>query len=88
MEFKQFLTEHGIKHIVARVKHSQTNGKIERFFGEVERWLRKFGSVEDVVKWHNEIKPHKSLNWNEPCNAFRYKLPAEKGYVFCREVVV
>jgi transposase InsO family protein len=33
MEFKQFLIEHGIKHIVARIKHPQTNGKIERFFG-------------------------------------------------------
>ena len=29
--FKAFLDQHGIKHIVARIKHPQTNGKIERF---------------------------------------------------------
>jgi putative transposase len=29
--FKEFLDQHGIRHIVARVKHPQTNGKIERF---------------------------------------------------------
>ncbi len=63
--FKQFLAEHGIKYIVARVKHPQINGKIERFFGEVERIADKFGSVEAVVRWHNEVKPHKSLNWDE-----------------------
>jgi len=30
--FKEFLDSYGIKHIVARIKHPQTNGKIERFF--------------------------------------------------------
>jgi len=35
--FREFLDHQGIRHIIARVKHSQTNGKIERFFGEVER---------------------------------------------------
>src|SRR5208337_2408031 len=31
--FKEFLKQNGIKHIVTVVKHPQTNGKIERFFG-------------------------------------------------------
>lgn len=35
-----------MKHIVARIKYPQTNGKIERFFGEVERRADKFGSVD------------------------------------------
>ncbi len=49
-KFKQFLAEHGVKHAVARIKHPQTNGKIERFFGEVERRAEKFGSVEAAVR--------------------------------------
>ncbi|MBO8182866.1 MAG: transposase [Archaeoglobus sp.] len=83
-KFKQFLAEHRIKHVVARIKHPQTNGKIERFFGEVERRVGKFGSVEAVVRWHNEIKPHRSLDWDEPCNVFRYKLPPERVMWFVR----
>lgn len=35
--FKEFLDGHGIRYILARVKNPQTNGKIERFFGEVVR---------------------------------------------------
>lgn len=81
--FKEFLNQHGIKHIVARVKHPRTNGKIERFYGEVERRIKKFRSVDEIVVWHNEIKPHSSLNYDEPYNAFWYRLPPERilGYV-------
>ena len=81
--FKEFLDQHGIKHIVARVKHLQINGKIERFYGEVERSIKKFRSVDEIVVWHNEIKPHSSLNYDEPFNAFWYRLPPERilGYV-------
>lgn len=81
--FKEFLDQHGIKHIVARVKHPQTNGKIERFYGEVERKIKKFRSIDEIVVWHNEIKPHSSLNYDEPYNAFWYRLPPERilGYV-------
>ena len=74
--FKDFLNQH--EHIVARVKHPQTNGKIERFFGEVERRIRKFGSIDKIVRWHNAIKPHMSLDYDEPCNVFWYRLSPER----------
>lgn len=60
--FQKFLEYHGIRHVRARVNHPQTNGKIERFSGEVERRTSRFCSVEKVVHWHNEIKPHRSLD--------------------------
>ncbi|MDI3496767.1 MAG: putative transposase, partial [Archaeoglobus sp.] len=82
--FREFLAENGVRHILARVNHPQTNGKIERFFGEVERRIGKFGSVHAVVRWHNEIKPHRSLDWDEPCNVFWYKLPPERVMWFVR----
>jgi len=80
--FKEFLEEKGIQHIVAGISHPQTNGKIERFFGEVERRIPKFGSMERMVHWHNVIKPHMSLDFDEPCNVFWYRLPPERilGY--------
>ena len=76
--FKAFLDQHDIKHIVARVKHPQTNGKIERFYGEVERRISKFGSIDMIVHWQNVIKPHMSLDYDEPCNVFWYRLPPER----------
>lgn len=80
--FRKFLEYHGVRHIRARVNHPQTNGKIERFFGEVERRTPRFGSVERVVHWHNEIKPHSSLDYDEPAHVFWYRLPPERilGY--------
>jgi len=79
---RKFLEYHGIRHIRERVNHPQTNGKIERFFSEVERRTPRFCSVERVVHWHNEIKPHSSLDYNEPAQAFWYRLPPERilGY--------
>jgi len=83
--FKDFLNQHEIKHIVARVKHPQTNGKIERFFGEVERRIRKFGSIDKIVHWHNVIKPHMSLDYDEPCNVFWYRLPPERILAYAQK---
>jgi len=48
------------------VKHPQTNDKIERFFGEVERRIGKFVSVDRIVEWQNEVKSHMILNYQEP----------------------
>jgi putative transposase len=48
--FSSFLLRREFKHVVVRIKHPQTNGKIERFFGEVERRGNKFGSVDAVVR--------------------------------------
>ena len=76
--FKEFLNQYGIKHIVASVKHPQTNGKIERFFGEVDIRIGKFGSIDKIVHWHNVIKPHMSLDFDEPANVFWYRLPPER----------
>jgi len=77
-KFGEFLVLHNIRHIPTAIKHPQTNGKIERFFGEIERRIGKFGSVDKIVHWHNVIKPHMSLNYDEPCNAFWYRLPPER----------
>ncbi len=48
-KFKDFLAENGIRHIVARINHPQTNGKIERLFGLMEQRLHLFDSVEEFV---------------------------------------
>jgi len=53
-KFKEFLAENGVKHIVARINHPQTNGK-----------LHLFNSIKEFVYWYNFVKPHMSLNFEE-----------------------
>jgi len=76
-----------VKHIMGRVNHPQTGGKVERVFGTIKgklraRWpdgTRQFRDVDEVIPWYNEVKPHESLDWETPAEAFVRKLrPQEK----------
>ncbi len=52
-EFEGLLRDLGIKHILSRRNHPQTNGKEERWFRTYEenRWL--FASFAEFVRWYN-----------------------------------
>ena len=56
--YEKKLVEMGIRQILARVKHPQTNGKLERFHGEIQRKLYRCeassyaGAVRDPVSGH------------------------------------
>ena len=60
-QFTEHLKSNGIKHILARVKHPQSNGKIERLFCTIKYLIKLKGSLEEAVKFYNEIRPHMSL---------------------------
>jgi transposase InsO family protein len=54
----------------------ETNGKLERFYGVYEQKQHQFKSIDEYVRWHNEIKPHLSLNieaLETPIQAFHRK---------------
>ena len=78
--FQLFLETNGVQHILARVNHPQTCGKVERIFGEIKTRIEKrhdFQTVEETIDWHNNIKPHMSLNFDEletPAQAFQRKM--------------
>lgn len=76
--FGRFLIEHGIKHIRSRVSHPQTNGKVERFFREVDQRLGRMKTIEAVIYWQNYIKPHKSLEGKTPGEVFWYSFKPER----------
>jgi putative transposase len=81
-QFEAFLAENGIKHLLCRVNHPQTNGKLERFYGVYDQKRHQFKSIDEYVHWHNEIKPHLSLNietLETPIQAFHRKLPLQKA---------
>ena len=84
-KFGEFLEENGIRHILARVHHPQTNGKIERFFGLVEAKKRFFTDMDELIGWYNYDKPHMSLDFDNaetPEEAFWRKLPEEKIFEY------
>ena len=54
--FETALAELGIRQIMARIRHPQTNGKLERFHSEIEQHLGSFGeeSASNAVR---DFKP-------------------------------
>ncbi len=79
--FETFLIENQIKHIKARVKHPQTNGKVEKWYDLHEKYRLEFETFADFAKWYNTIRFHESLDQKyylqTPENAFWSRLPLE-----------
>ena len=79
-KFKDFLAEHRIKQILCRIKHPQSNGKVEKFFDLYHNKRILFKTKEEFIAWYNEIRPHRSLNFEileTPQQAFIRKMKAE-----------
>lgn len=77
-KFKKYLKDKGIKMILCRIKHPQSNGKVEKFFGLYKAHRTHFETKQDFIKWYNEVRPHSSLNELEtPEQAFIRKMKEE-----------
>jgi putative transposase len=77
--FGQFLAENEIKHILARVKHPQTNGKIEKWYHTYEKSRKLFDDFNKFLNWYNSVRYHESLDEKHylqtPEDAFWSRLP-------------
>jgi putative transposase len=74
--FQKRLKQLGIQHIKARIKHPQTNGKLERWWQTNKRLTQHFGSLHTAVRHYNEHRPHMSLengSLRTPLQAFLEK---------------
>jgi putative transposase len=70
--FTKWCEERGIKHILGRVHHPQTNGKIERWFGTYKQeYDERFGCLDDFITFYNEVRIHQGINYARPLE--RYK---------------
>lgn len=70
--FQEVLDEMGIRHIVARAHHPQTNGKIERWFGTYKRECNeRFKNIDEYVQYYNYERPHQRLGYKTPAEVFR-----------------
>ena len=78
--FAEFLEANGIKQILCRIKHPQSNGKVEKFFDLYQNKRVLFKTMEEFIEWYNEVRPHRSLNFEileTPQQAFIRKMKAE-----------
>ena len=48
-QFEEFCKDNNIKHILCRVKHPQSNGKIERWFGLYRQKIDQFVNLKEFV---------------------------------------
>ena len=78
--FKAFLDAQCIKQILCRIKHPQSNGKVEKWFETYDNHRFAFKTIEEFTRWYNEKRPHRSLNFTileTPQMAFERKLKTE-----------
>ena len=78
--FQAFLEEQGIKQILCKIKHPQSNGKVEKWFQVYKNHRHAFDSKKEFLTWYNEVRPHLSLRIDEletPHLAFIRKMKAE-----------
>ena len=79
-KFSEFLASQGIQQILCRIKHPQSNGKVEKFFSLYKAKRHLFSTKENFVNWYNEVRPHRSLQFEQlepPQAAFLRNLKAE-----------
>ena len=73
-QFEKCLLKHKIRLIVGRVRHPQTNGKIEKFFDIFENKIKWFSSTEEFMRWYNAVRPHGALDLKTPVEAYYEKM--------------
>jgi putative transposase len=72
-EFEEFCKAKGVHHILGRVHHPQTNGKIERWFGTYKQEFKvREDTLDSFVKFYNEERIHQGINYLTPIQ--RYKI--------------
>ena len=93
-QFSVWLMRVGIRLYYSGVRHPQTQGKVERFHGSLERARRRQGMAGKVPdqSWldrfrdeYNQIRPHEALNMQTPASHWQpsarsYTGPADPAY--------
>jgi transposase InsO family protein len=80
-----WLMKQGIALHWGRIRHPQTQGKVERFHGELQRAVqRRRPLAQDLQSWldefrweHNHVRPHEALSLATPASRWR---PSERRY--------
>jgi len=73
-----WLMKQGIALYGSGIRHPQTQGKVERFHGELQRALDRRGLPHNVQAWlekfrweHNHLRPHEALGMRTPAQLWQ-----------------
>jgi len=81
-QLQQSLQGFGIKHIKARVKHPQSNGKVERAIQTIKKLDGYFNCWDATVDYYNFKRPHSSLE--NGCLRTPYQAFLDKTRINCK----
>ncbi|MDR0952163.1 MAG: integrase core domain-containing protein, partial [Oscillospiraceae bacterium] len=86
-QFEKWLMNHDILPVHGRIKHPQTQGKIERFHRAMKDELLKHTAISDIddaerklQAWrekYNTVRPHEALKMRCPAEVY---VPSEREY--------
>lgn len=79
--FEEYCMRMGIKQILCKYNHPQSNGKIEKWFDLYRRYRNSFDSLDELIKWYNKDRPHMSLNFQE------METPQQAFYRKCEDII-
>ena len=70
--FTEWCEARGIKHILGRVHHPQTNGKIERWFGTYKQeFVVENDTLDSFVDYYNQERLHQGIGYMVPAQRFK-----------------
>jgi putative transposase len=77
-KFEEFCKAKKIKHILGRVHHPQTNGKIERWFGTYKSSEFKQGqdTLQSFVNYYNNERLHQGIGYKIPLHRYKSNINA------------
>jgi len=74
-EFELTLQELGIIFIPSKIRHPQTNGKLERFFGILDREFDdRFETLDEFMEYYNDKRPSEAVDNMTPATAYKKRL--------------
>ena len=75
--FEEFCKRNKIHHILGRVHHPQTNGKIERWFGTYKQEFKEGeDTLDSFVKFYNRERLHQGINYLKPIQRYKSNINA------------
>ena len=78
-DFEEFCKSNEIHHILGRIHHPQTNGKIERWFGTYKQEFKEGeDTLDSFVKYYNEKRLHQGINYATPIQRYKSGINAVK----------
>ena len=66
-EFQNVLQELGIIFVPSRTRHPQTNGKLERFHGILDKEFDdRFETIDQFIEWYNNERASEAVDYETP----------------------